>query len=264
MSFPSGVLRWTGSWSATTEYRYGDIALASTNVSYACGVPTSLNVDPATQPSTDWFAFPNQNGGVAGVASLSGIQGAITQSCVNGTYTTAGQNVLLTIAYPAAPVQSVAAGLGMTNSGDSSAVVLDSAVQTIPILQGSLGVDGTEVPVWTTDPFIPTKTGTTVVNLSVQCSSGSDASPLLSLDLLLLDGGVPAGLGSLSFVRPPGTVANHVGYNGTIAGTIQTTAGTSYTLQLQGTCATVPGIANPWVVVSSRGYIQTNFPATAV
>jgi hypothetical protein len=63
MSFPSGLLRWTGSWSATRTYLYGDIALASTNVSYACGVPTSLNVDPATQPSTDWFGFPPSGGG---------------------------------------------------------------------------------------------------------------------------------------------------------------------------------------------------------
>jgi hypothetical protein len=63
MPFPSGLLRWTGDWSATQEYRYGDIALASTNVSYACGVPTSLNVDPATQPSSDWFPFPSSGGG---------------------------------------------------------------------------------------------------------------------------------------------------------------------------------------------------------
>jgi len=63
MSFPSGLLRWTGEWSATQQYRYGDIALASTNVSYACGVPTSLNNDPATQPSDDWFPFPSSGGG---------------------------------------------------------------------------------------------------------------------------------------------------------------------------------------------------------
>jgi len=264
MSFPSGVLRWTGSWVVNTIYRYGDIALASTNVSYACGVSTSLNVDPATQPSSDWFPFPNQGGGVAGVTSLSGVQGVITQSCQNGIYSTSGGNILLEVAYP---ILSVTAGTGLTNTGDNINVILATSaapIQTFEIDQASTGVNATEQPLWNV-VFTPTVTGAGVLNFNVVCQSTSDSAPSLLLELFYSNNGGTSfnSLGTINFLRPAGVIGTHNGYNGSFSRYFPTSP-SSMIIQLQGTCNTVGGPILPWTVVSSTGYIQTNFPILAV
>lgn len=261
-TFPNGVLRWTGDWSATTVYRYGDITLASTNVSYACGAVTSLNIDPATQPSTDWFSFPSD--AVVGVTSLSGIHGVVTQSCVNGAYTVQGNDILLTIAYPTPPISSVTVTpeSGLTVSA-GPAVVLASTVQTIEVQTSFIAIDGTEVPLWTL-PFTPQGTGLScVTNISINLAGNSFAadSTLCTLELFYYETGSPSkqNLGQIYFLRPPGAVGQVLGFNATYSRTISTFTNTSYTLELQGT-ASSPTFGNPWTV-SSTGFIQTGLPS---
>jgi hypothetical protein len=261
-TFPTGVLRWTGDWSATTVYKYGDIALASTNVSYACGAVTSLNIDPATQPSTDWFPFPSD--AVAGVTSLSGIQGVVTQSCVNGAYTVQNNDILLTIAYPTPPISSVSVtpDSGLTVSA-GPAVVLASTVQTIGIETVLIAVDGT-TSLWTL-PFTPQGTGLScVTNISINLSGNSFAvdSTLCTLELFYYETLAPTprtSLGQIYFFRPPGAVGQVIGFNATYSRTISTFINTSYTFELEGT-ATSPTIGNPWTI-GSRGFIQTGLPS---
>jgi hypothetical protein len=98
--FPDGILRWNGDWSPTTLYHYGDIVLASTNVSYACGVLTSLNENPVPAPSASWAPFPSTGGGVT---SLNTLSGALTLAAGTGiSITPAGTT--LTIANTGASV----------------------------------------------------------------------------------------------------------------------------------------------------------------
>lgn len=306
MSFPSGVLRWTGAWSSTTEYRYGDIALASTNVSYACGVPTSLNVDPATQPSTDWFAFPSQGGGspstwsqfpatsevVMGTQSIVdqtgyyvnsmtmntgndvNIQAMLTSSSSIYLQPNTTGSVIVGVAPPAiAPssslkvdkIENLSDGFGTAGqllTSDGSKIQWINAVQTSAIEYGAFDISGgAEEPLWTTASFTPTVSGNATVNLSVTASSASDLSPRLRLDLLYIeDGAVINSAGYVIFIRPPGVTNPHEGYNGTFTKVFQTTAGSSYVIQLQTTCAVAVGVANPWKVLSSVGYIQSNLP----
>lgn len=265
-TFPTGVLRWTGDWSATTVYRYGDIALASTNVSYACGAVTSLNVDPATQPSTDWFPFPPSGGG-GGVTSLSGIQGVITQSCVNGAYTVTEDNdIVLTIAYPTPPISSftVTPESGLSNTGSSTAITLESTVRTIEVQTGLINVDGTEVPLWTL-PFTPQGEGgacTTIISINLSGNSFVADSTLCTLELFYYETGSPSkqNLGQIYFFRTPGAVGQVIGFNATYSRTISTLTNTNYTLELQGT-ASSPTIGNPWTVAST-GFIQSGLPAS--
>jgi hypothetical protein len=84
MSFPSTPLRFAGDWNAVTTFVFGEVVLAGapTPVAYACGVQSSLNVDPSVQPSTDWFPFPPD--GVAGVTSLNTLTGALTLAAGTG------------------------------------------------------------------------------------------------------------------------------------------------------------------------------------
>ena len=266
-TFPTGLLRWTGDWSATTVYRYGDIALASTNVSYACGSVTSLNVNPATQPSTDWFPFPPSGGGGGGVTSLSGIQGAITQSCVNGAYVVTDDNdIVLTIAYPTPPISSftVTPESGLANTGDGTAIVLESTIRTTEIQTGLINLDGTEVVLWTSN-FTPQGTGgacTTTLSINILGNSFTSLSTLCTLELFYYETGSLAkqNLGQIFFMRPPGAVGQVVGFNATYSRTISTLTNISYTVELQGT-ATATGFGNPWTIAST-GFIQTGLPAS--
>lgn len=81
--FPDGLLRWTGDWSPTTLYRYGDIVLASTNVSYVCGVPTSLNQNPVPAPSASWAPFPS-SGGAAPQVYQATYYNSVAQTLISG------------------------------------------------------------------------------------------------------------------------------------------------------------------------------------
>lgn len=265
-TFPTGVLRWTGDWINSTTYKYGDIALASTNVSYACGAVTSLNVDPATQPSTDWFPFPPSGGGGGGVTSLSGIQGVITQSCVNGTYTVVDNNIVLTITYPTPPISSftVTPESGLANTGSSTAIVLESTIRTTEIQTGLIPVDGTEVVLWVSN-FTPQGAGgacTTTISFDIKANSFADDSTTCGLELFYYETGSPfkQTLGSISFFRPVGSVGQIIGFNASYNRVISTLTNTSYTLELQGTSSSLT-IGNPWTVAST-GFIQTGLPAS--
>ena len=64
----------------------------------------NINVSPSLL-APNWQVLPAPAG--AGVSSLSTLTGAITQSCSAGTYTTAGNDIALTIAFPAPPLASI-------------------------------------------------------------------------------------------------------------------------------------------------------------
>ena len=64
----------------------------------------NINVSPSLL-APNWQVLPAPAG--AGVSSLSTLTGAITQSCSAGTYANVGNDIQLTIAFPAAPVSSV-------------------------------------------------------------------------------------------------------------------------------------------------------------
>jgi hypothetical protein len=61
-SFPTGILRFAGDWSAGENYLYGMYVLASGS-SYACGAVSDTGTDPTVQPSVVWFPFPPSGGG---------------------------------------------------------------------------------------------------------------------------------------------------------------------------------------------------------
>jgi len=93
MSFPSTPLRFAGDWNAVTTFVFGEVVLAGApSVAYACGVQSSLNVDPSVQPSTDWFPFPPD--AVAGVTSLNTLTGAITLAAGTGISLTPVANTI--------------------------------------------------------------------------------------------------------------------------------------------------------------------------
>jgi hypothetical protein len=93
MSFPSTPLRFAGDWNAVTTFVFGEVVLAGAPaVAYACGVQSSLNVDPSVQPSTDWFPFPPD--AVAGVTSLNTLTGAITLAAGTGISLTPVANTI--------------------------------------------------------------------------------------------------------------------------------------------------------------------------
>ena len=70
----------------------------------------NINVSPSLL-APNWQVLPAPAG--AGVSSLSTLTGAITQSCSAGTYTTAGNDIQLTLAFPVPPISAVN-GLGGT------------------------------------------------------------------------------------------------------------------------------------------------------
>jgi hypothetical protein len=93
MSFPSTPLRFAGDWNAVTTFVFGEVVLTGTPaVAYACGVQSSLNIDPSVQPSTDWFPFPPD--AVAGVTSLNTLTGALTLAAGTGISLTPVANTI--------------------------------------------------------------------------------------------------------------------------------------------------------------------------
>jgi len=95
-------------WANFVYYKTGDIATYA-SINYQALQP-NINVAP-TGLAPNWQVLPAPVG--AGVSSLSTLTGAITQSCSSGTYTTAGNDIALTLAFPAFPITSVN-GLGGT------------------------------------------------------------------------------------------------------------------------------------------------------
>lgn len=95
-------------WSNFVYYRLGDIAMLG-SITYQA-LQANINVSPSLL-APNWQVLPAPAG--AGVSSLSTLTGAITQSCSTGTYTTAGNDIQLAIAFPVAPITSVN-GLGGT------------------------------------------------------------------------------------------------------------------------------------------------------
>jgi len=92
MSFPSTPLRFAGDWNAVTTFFFGEVVLTGTPaVAYACGVQSSLNIDPSVQPSTDWFPFPSSAGGVE---SLNTLTGALTLAAGTGISLTPVANTI--------------------------------------------------------------------------------------------------------------------------------------------------------------------------
>jgi hypothetical protein len=95
-------------WANFVYYKLGDIANFG-SITYQALQP-NINVVP-TGLAPNWQVLPAPAG--AGVSSLSTLTGAITQSCSSGTYTTAGNDIALTLAFPAPPITAVN-GLGGT------------------------------------------------------------------------------------------------------------------------------------------------------
>lgn len=89
-------------WADFVYYKLGDIATYA-SINYQALQP-NINVVP-TGLAPDWQVLPAPAG--AGVSSLSTLTGAITQSCSSGTYTTAGNDIALTIAFPAPPLVAI-------------------------------------------------------------------------------------------------------------------------------------------------------------
>ena len=123
----------------------------------------NINVAP-TGLAPDWQVLPAPAG--AGVSSLETLTGALTLSCSSGTYTTAGNDIALAIAFPAAPVSSV--------NGLTGAPVVDTLlnstieVQTIsPNIQVGLNTRAF-------GKYVEATGGLTSVNIaSAVCDTGS-------------------------------------------------------------------------------------------
>ena len=89
-------------WANFVYYKTGDIATYG-SINYQA-LLANVNVVP-TGLAPNWQVLPAPSG--AGVSSLSTLTGAITQSCSSGTYTTAGNDIALTIAFPVPPLTSI-------------------------------------------------------------------------------------------------------------------------------------------------------------
>jgi hypothetical protein len=92
----------------------------------------NINVSPSLL-APNWQVLPAPAG--AGVSSLSTLTGAITQSCSAGTYTTAGNDIALTIAFPVAPVDSVngITGAPVVSSGQNPSLEVVNASPDIVV-----------------------------------------------------------------------------------------------------------------------------------
>jgi hypothetical protein len=111
-------------WSNFVYYRLGDIAMLG-SITYQA-LQANINVSPSLL-APNWQVLPAPAG--AGVSSLSTLTGAITQSCSAGTYTTAGNDIALTIAFPAPPLVAIN---GLTGSPAIGTLARSSIqVQTI-------------------------------------------------------------------------------------------------------------------------------------
>jgi len=89
-------------WANFVYYKVGDRVIYNTTNYEA--LQANINVAPTTL-APNWQVLPPP---VAGVTSLSGGTGALTQSCINGTYTLSGGNIELAITYPVAPTLTYA------------------------------------------------------------------------------------------------------------------------------------------------------------
>jgi len=85
-------------WADFVYYKLGDIAMFGSTTYQA--LQANINVVP-TGLAPNWQVLPAPSG--AGVSSLETLTGAITMSCSAGTYTTAGNDIGLTIAFPVPP-----------------------------------------------------------------------------------------------------------------------------------------------------------------
>jgi len=152
MSFPSTPLRFAGDWNAVTTFVFGEVVLAA-SVAYACGVQSSLNIDPSVQPSTDWFPFPSS--AVAGVESLNTLTGNLTLAAGTGiSVGTAGSTITLGSvvdlngllnkinAFPALPYTTASSSQPVNNQVPT-AIVPDGSfpvnVPTVGVVPGGWG-----------------------------------------------------------------------------------------------------------------------------
>jgi len=124
----------------------------------------------------NWQVLPAPAG--AGVSSLSTLTGAITQSCSSGTYTTAGNDIALTIAFPAFPITAI--------NGLTGAPVVDTLanstieVQTIsPNIQVGLNTNAF-------GKYVEATGGSTFVNIS---SAVCDTTSIIQLTYIHTGGG---------------------------------------------------------------------------
>lgn len=150
MSVPSGVLRYAGIWNASSTYTPGLFVQSSlVNNSYAVLQTVTGGSDPSVALAPNWVEFPlppsgdissvtagtglsggGSAGNVtltnAGVLSVSGGTGTLTQTCNLGTYTLAGSTIDLNISVPAPPVTSI--------NGLTGAPVIDAlATSTVEV-----------------------------------------------------------------------------------------------------------------------------------
>jgi len=124
MSVPSGVLRYAGIWNVTDTYIPGMFVQSSlVNNSFAVLQTVTGGADPSVALAPDWVEFPLppsgditsvtagtglSGGGSAGnltlantgVLSLSGVPGAVIQTCNIGTYVPSGSTIGLNISVP--------------------------------------------------------------------------------------------------------------------------------------------------------------------
>lgn len=161
-------------WSNFVYYKLGDIAYEGSTAYQA--LQPNINVVPTSSLGVDWQVLPAPAG--AGVSSLETLTGAITMSCSAGTYTTAGNDIALTIAFPAAPLTAI--------NGLTGAPVIDTLanstieVQTIsPNIQVGLRTSAF-------GKYVEATGGSTFVNIS---SAVCDVSSIIQLTYIHTGGG---------------------------------------------------------------------------
>ena len=131
------------SYSEWADFVYYDVGnIASYNGIVYQALLANRNVVPTTL-APNWQLLPAPAG--AGVSSLETLTGAITLSSPTATFTTAGNDIAMTIAYPVAPVDSVNGLLGaLTINADANTTLAinTNAPNTITasLVVGSRGI----------------------------------------------------------------------------------------------------------------------------
>jgi hypothetical protein len=116
----------------------------------------NVNVPPVpVNPS--WQVLPAPAG--AGVSSLETLTGAITLSCSSGTYTNVGNDIGLTIAFPAAPLTAI--------NGLTGAPVIDTLARST-------------IEVQTISPNIQVGLNTTAFGTYTEATGGSSLTTITS------------------------------------------------------------------------------------
>jgi len=112
-------------WSDFAYYVVNDIvSYSNSGINYIC-IANNIDQIPPLSPGF-WTVLPPPGG--AGVDSLSGLTGAITQSCVGGSYATVGNNIELTITgIPIVPQTLSLVGDDILLSGGGGSVAVGSA-----------------------------------------------------------------------------------------------------------------------------------------